>query len=50
MFEHSILDETLGVIDPLLEDNDRYQQRAGAELLAGLLRGMLLDRQYAISD
>jgi proteasome activator subunit 4 len=39
MYEHEILDEILGVIDPLLTDNDRYQQRAGAELLAGLLRG-----------
>ena len=39
MYEHQILDDILGVIDPLLTDNDRYQQRAGAEILAGLLRG-----------
>lgn len=39
MLEHEILDEILTVIEPLLLDNDRYQQRAGAEILAGLLRG-----------
>lgn len=40
MFEHHILDQALAVIEPLLMDNDRYQQRAGAEILAGVLRGM----------
>lgn len=40
MFEYHILDQVLAVIEPLLMDNDRYQQRAGAEILAGVLRGM----------
>ncbi|GJE87739.1 proteasome-substrate-size regulator, mid region domain-containing protein [Phanerochaete sordida] len=39
MYEHEILDGLLAAMEPLLTDNDRYQQRAGAELLAGLLRG-----------
>lgn len=39
MFEHHVLDQVLAVIEPLLLDSDRYQQRAGAEILAGVLRG-----------
>ncbi len=39
MFEHKQLDDILNVIEPLLTDPDRYKQRAGTELLAGLLRG-----------
>lgn len=39
MFEHRFLDQILPVLEPLLTDNDRYKQRAVAELLAGLLRG-----------
>lgn len=46
MFEHHILDEVLTVIEPLLMDNDRYQQRAGAEILAGVLRGTLFISSY----
>lgn len=42
MFGHDILDEILAAMDPMLTDNDRYQQRAGAEMLAGLLRGQPL--------
>jgi proteasome activator subunit 4 len=39
MLEHEGLEQLLGVIDPLLSEPDRFKQRAGAELLAGLLRG-----------
>lgn len=40
MFEHEKLETMLAAIDPLLLDPDRFKQRAGAEMLAGLLRGM----------
>ena len=40
MLEHKQLDDILTVIEPLLTDSDRFKQRAGTELLAGLLRGM----------
>ncbi|KAL7285729.1 hypothetical protein ACG7TL_000834 [Trametes sanguinea] len=39
MFEHERLQAVLDTIDPLLVDGDRYKQRSGAELLAGLSRG-----------
>lgn len=39
MFEDEKLQAILDTIDPLLADNDRYKQRSGAELLAGLSRG-----------
>ncbi|EJF66455.1 ARM repeat-containing protein [Dichomitus squalens LYAD-421 SS1] len=39
MFEHEKLSTILDTIDPLLADGDRYKQRSGAELLAGLSRG-----------
>ena len=39
MFEHEKLQAVLDTIDPLLADGDRYKQRSGAELLAGLSRG-----------
>ncbi|TFK89763.1 ARM repeat-containing protein [Polyporus arcularius HHB13444] len=39
MFEHEKLNTILDTIDPLLADGDRYKQRSGAELLAGLSRG-----------
>ncbi|KAH9947705.1 ARM repeat-containing protein [Amylocystis lapponica] len=39
MFEHERLDTILSEVDPLITDIDRYKQRAGAEMLAGLLRG-----------
>ncbi|KAI0762664.1 ARM repeat-containing protein [Fomes fomentarius] len=39
MFEHEKLAAILDTIDPLLVDGDRYKQRSGAELLAGLSRG-----------
>lgn len=41
MFENEQLQAILDTIDPLLADGDRYKQRSGAELLAGLSRGML---------
>ncbi len=41
MFENEKLQAILDTIDPLLADGDRYKQRSGAELLAGLSRGML---------
>ena len=40
MFEDRHLDTILNSIDPLLTDPDRFKQRAGAEVLVGLLRGM----------
>jgi hypothetical protein len=39
-FEDRHLDTTLDSINPLLTDPDRFKQRAGAEVLVGLLRGM----------
>ena len=39
MFEQEKLQTILDTIDPLLADGDRYKQRSGAELLAGLSRG-----------
>ncbi|KAL1951786.1 hypothetical protein VTO73DRAFT_935 [Trametes versicolor] len=39
MFENEQLQAILDTIDPLLADGDRYKQRSGAELLAGLSRG-----------
>ena len=32
----------LSAIEPLLTDPDRYKQRAGAEMLCGILRGMFV--------
>ena len=39
MFGDEVLDEILLVIEPLLVDSDKYKQRAGAEILSGILRG-----------
>jgi len=39
-FEDRHLDTILDSISPLLTDPDRFKQRAGAEVLVGLLRGM----------
>ena len=41
-FEDRHLDTILDSIGPLLTDADRFKQRAGAEVLVGLLRGKLL--------
>lgn len=41
MFGGEKLDELLGVLEPLLLDQDRFRQRAAAEMLAGILRGKL---------
>jgi len=46
MFEDRHLDTILNSIDPLLIDADRFKQRAGSEVLVGLLRGM--DLVYAL--
>ena len=35
----------LAAIEPLLIDADRYKQRAGAEVLAGILRGKQILRE-----
>lgn len=35
------LDRIFDIIEPLLLDTDKYKQRAGAEVWAGLIRGML---------
>jgi proteasome activator subunit 4 len=37
---HDLLPSILSTIDPLLNDSDKFKQRAGVELLAGLLRGI----------
>jgi hypothetical protein len=39
MFGDDGLDEIFLVIEPLLVDSDKYKQRAGAEILSGILRG-----------
>ncbi len=38
-FEQAYLGQMIASITPLLSDADRFKQRAGAEFLAGLLRG-----------
>ena len=39
MFGDEGVDEIILVIEPLLFDSDKYKQRAGAEILSGILRG-----------
>jgi proteasome activator subunit 4 len=39
MFGDESLDEIFLVVEPLLADSDKYKQRAGAEILSGVLRG-----------
>jgi proteasome activator subunit 4 len=39
MLESNKLEELLTVLDPLLQEPDRFKQRGAAEILAGLLRG-----------
>lgn len=39
MFEAKHLDKLLDAVEPLINENDRFKQRAGAELIAGILRG-----------
>ncbi|KZT61232.1 hypothetical protein CALCODRAFT_447468 [Calocera cornea HHB12733] len=39
ILESEPLERTIAVIEPLLDDKDRFKQRAAAEVLAGLLRG-----------
>lgn len=41
MFQHEFLELMLPTIEPLLKDSDRFKQRAGTEMLIGLLRGTL---------
>jgi len=38
-FGEGIFDEMTEVIEPLLFDSDKHKQRAGAEILVGILRG-----------
>lgn len=47
-FEDRHLDTILESINPLLTDPDRFKQRAGAEVLVGLLRGMALMSPYSV--
>jgi len=44
-FEDRHLDTILSCINSLLIDSDRFKQRAGAEVLVGLLRGTNSDDQ-----
>ncbi|TFY56124.1 hypothetical protein EVJ58_g7830 [Rhodofomes roseus] len=39
IFQHELLELILPAIEPLLKDSDRFKQRAGAEMVIGLLRG-----------
>lgn len=39
MFGDEGLDEIFVVVEPLMFDSDKYKQRAGAEVLSGILRG-----------
>jgi len=39
MFPAVNLDKTLDVVESLIFDHDKYKQRAGGEILAGILRG-----------
>lgn len=39
MFEEKYLERILFAIEPAISNPDRFKQRAGAELIAGLLRG-----------
>jgi len=38
-FDDEFLEDVVTIIDPLVTESDRYKQRAGAEVLAGFLRG-----------
>ncbi len=40
MFGDEGLDKILEAIDPLLFDSEKFKQRAGAEILAGIMRGL----------
>lgn len=46
MLEHEGLDDIIAAIDPLLSDTDKYKQRAGAEILGGILRGLCIRRNF----
>lgn len=41
MFEDATLQDLLDVVEPLLANTDKFQQAAAAEILTGLLRGVL---------
>ena len=41
MFQHEFLELVLPTVELLLKDADRFKQRAGTEMLIGLLRGRL---------
>lgn len=55
-FGETILDDITEVVDPLLLETEKHKQRAGAEILAGILRGKfsfkgaLLKPAYRISE
>lgn len=42
MFEDATLQDLLDTVEPLLANTDKFQQAAAAEILTGLLRGMLI--------
>lgn len=42
MFEDAPLQDLLDIVEPLLASTDKFQQAAAAEILTGLLRGMLI--------
>lgn len=40
MYEDRHLDNALAILEPLWQDSDRFKQRAAAEILQGILRGI----------
>ena len=40
MFEGEFVDEFFEVVEPLWTDSDRFKQRAAAEMITGLVRGV----------
>ena len=48
MYEADMSGAIQSAIDSSLEENDRFKQRAAAEMLAGLLRGTCLCVRYPL--
>lgn len=48
MFGAEALEGILAAIDPLLSDADKFKQRAGAEILSGVLRGECRPHQHRL--
>lgn len=46
MFEGDHLEKLLAILEPLWQDSDRFKQRAAAELVGGMMRGV----RFVMSD